>query len=204
MQKIGLTGGIATGKSHVTDALRRHGVPVIDADAIAHGVMAAGTEATAAIAVRFGADILAADGSVDRRKLGPVVFADSAARRDLEKIVHPAIHRSIIAGMRAFELLGHPFVVVAVPLLFETGSAAGYDRIVVTACTPEHQVERLIARGLTEAGARQRLAAQLSTEEKTARADFIVKTDGSFEETDRQIAVLLDAMKSNRWDRPPG
>jgi dephospho-CoA kinase len=196
MQKIGLTGGIATGKSYVAEALRRHGIPVIDADAIAHGVMAGGTEAAAAIASRFGPDILAADGAVDRKKLGPIVFADSSARRELEAIVHPAVHRSITAGLRAFDLLGHDTVIVAVPLLYETGKAADYDRIIVTACTPARQVERLMARGLTEAAARQRIAAQLPTEEKAARADFVINTDGSFEETDRQIAAFLATVKA--------
>src|SRR5262249_39673068 len=148
MRKIGLTGGIATGKSYVAEALRRHGIPVIDADAIAHGVMAGGTEAATAIDARFGQEILAADGSVDRRKLGPIVFADSSARRELEAIVHPAVHRSITVGLRAFEVLGHDAVVIAVPLLFESGKGTDYDRIIVTACAPERQLERLKARGL--------------------------------------------------------
>ena len=98
MLKIALTGGIATGKSYVLDQFRRRGVPCLDADELAHGVTAAGTEATAAIAARFGAEILAADGSVDRKKLGPIVFADPAARRELEAIVHPGVHRAIAAG----------------------------------------------------------------------------------------------------------
>jgi len=196
MRKIGLTGGIATGKSYVAEALRRRGFPVIDADAVAHGVMAGGTEAAAAIAARFGPEILSADGSVDRGKLGPIVFADSSARRELEAIVHPAVHRSITAGLRAFDLLGHDAVVVAVPLLFESGERTDYDRIIVTACAPERQLERLKARGLTEEAARQRMAAQLPTEEKTARADFVINTDGSFEETDRQIAAFVEAVKA--------
>ena len=99
-----MTGGIATGKSHVLDEFRRRGVPCLDADALAHGVTAAGTEATAAIAARFGAEILAPDGAVDRAKLGPIVFADPSARRELEAIVHPAVYRAIAAGLRAFEL----------------------------------------------------------------------------------------------------
>src|SRR5262245_27625881 len=136
MLKIGLTGGIATGKSHVFDRLVRLGIPDLDADAIAHGVMTSGTEATAAIAARFGPDVLAPDGAVNRAALGPIVFADAAARRDLEAIVHPAVHRSIVAGLRAFELLGYAHAVVAVPLLFETGRTNQYDRIVVTACSP--------------------------------------------------------------------
>jgi dephospho-CoA kinase len=199
VQKIGLTGGIATGKSYVAAALRRSSIPVLDADEIVHGVMAAGTEATGAIAARFGANMLGMDGSVDRATLGPIVFADEAARRDLEAIVHPAVRRSITAGLRAFQLLGHDAVVVAVPLLFETGGAADYDRIVVTACAPARQVERLVARGLTEAASLQRMAAQLPTEKKTARADFVVNTDGSFEDTDRQVAELLKTVRTNGW-----
>src|SRR5919199_3486671 len=117
MLKVALTGGIATGKSYVLDQFRRRGIPCLDADELAHGVTASGTEATAAIAQRFGRDVLGVDGSVDRAKLGPVVFADPAARRDLEAIVHPAVYRAIAAGVRAFELSGaYAFAVVDVPL----------------------------------------------------------------------------------------
>src|SRR5262245_1614732 len=105
MLKVALTGGIATGKSYVLDQFRRRRVPCLDADVLAHGVTAAGTEATAAIASRFGPEILASDGSVDRAKLGPIVFADPTARHALEEIVHPAVYRAIVAGLRAFELL---------------------------------------------------------------------------------------------------
>jgi len=186
--KVALTGGIATGKTYVLDQFRRRGVTWLDADSLAHGVEAAGTEATTAIAARFGADVLAADGSVDRAKLGPIVFADPAARRDLEAIVHPAVYRAIAAGIRAFELTSaHAFAVVDVPLLFETGANTQFDRVIVTACPPEMQVARLVARGLTEAAARQRLAAQWPTDEKTARADFVIHTGDSFDDTDRQV-----------------
>src|SRR6476661_640816 len=106
MLKVALTGGIATGKSYVLDLFRRRGVPCLDADELAHGVTAAGTEAAAAIAARFGAEMLTADGSVDRKKLGPIVFADPSARRELEAIVHPAVYRAIAAGIRGFERIG--------------------------------------------------------------------------------------------------
>src|SRR6185295_1441876 len=162
---------IASGKTYVLDQFRRRGVPCLDADALAHGVEAAGTEATAAIAARFGADVLAADGSVNRARLGPIVFADPAARRELELIVHPAVYRAIAAGLRAFELTGtHAFAIVDVPLLFETGAHTRFDRVIVTACPPEVQVARLLERGLTEDAARQRLAAQWPTADTTARA----------------------------------
>ena len=192
MRRVALTGGIATGKSYVLEQFRRRGIPCLDSDALVHGVQAPGTEATAAIAARFGAGVLAADGSVDRAKLGPVVFADPAARRDLEAIVHPAVYRAIAAGVRAFELTGqYPFAVVDVPLLFETGAEKTFDRVIVTACPPALQLARLVERGLTEDAARQRLAAQWPTEEKTRRADFVVATHGSFENTDAQVDEIF-------------
>jgi dephospho-CoA kinase len=197
MLKIALTGGIATGKSYVLDRFRRLGVPCLDADDLAHGVTAAGTEATAAIAARFGEDVLAADGAVDRKKLGPIVFADASARRELEVIVHPAVYRAITAGLRGFELVGDgDFAVVAVPLLYETGAEKSFDRVIVTACTPETQLARLLARGLSEAAARQRLAAQWPTDKKTSQADFVVTTDGTFEDTDRQVEALSRILNS--------
>jgi dephospho-CoA kinase len=188
MLKVALTGGIATGKSYVLDRFRQHGVPCLDADELAHGAMAPGTEAAGAIAARFGSAMLAADGSVDRRKLGPVVFADASARRELEAIVHPAVYRAIAAGIRAFELMGDGAVaIVDVPLLFETGAEKDFDKVIVTACAPETQRARLIMRGLSEDAARDRLAAQWPTEKKIARADFVVNTDGTFDDTNRQV-----------------
>ena len=197
MLKVALTGGIATGKSYVLEQFRRRGVPCLDADALSHGVTAAGTEATAAIAARFGVGILAADGSVDRKALGPIVFADAAARRELEAIVHPAVYRAITAGLRAFERLGDgAFAIVDVPLLYETGADTTFDRVIVTACAPERQVARLIERGLTEEAARQSLAAQWPTEKKASRAHFVIETDGTFVETDEQIDRVMQILKS--------
>ena len=194
MLRIALTGGIATGKSHVLDQFRKRGVPCLDADLLTHGVESAGTEATQAIAARFG-DVLAADGAVDRQKLAPLVFADPGARRDLEAIVHPAVYRAIAAGLRAFELLGgYPLAVVDVPLLYETGHAQDFDRVIVMACPPEVQIARLIERGMSDAEARQRIAAQWPTEEKAARADFVIRTDGSVQETDEQVDKILRSL----------
>ena len=196
MLKVALTGGIATGKSYVLKRIRRRGVPCLDADLLAHGVTAAGTEATAAIAARFGTDMLTADGAVDRAKLGRVVFADPAARRELEAIVHPAVHRAIAAGLRAFELVGDGrFAVVDVPLLYETGTEKTFDRVIVTTCSPEVQIERLIERGMPAGAARQRLDAQWPSEKKTSRADFVILTDGTFEDTDRQVDEVCRALE---------
>ena len=140
--------------------------------------------------------MLGADGAVDRRKLAPIVFADPTARRDLEAIVHPAVYRAVAAGLRGFELLGnYPFAIVDVPLLYETGHAGDFDRVIVTACSPDAQIARLVARGLAEADARQRLDAQWPTERKTKRADFVIRTDGSFEETDRQVEQIYRTLR---------
>lgn len=194
MLRVALTGGIATGKSHVLGALRTRGVPCLDADELAHGVMAPGTEATMAIAERFG-DVLAADGAVDRHKLGPIVFADDTARRELEAIVHPAVYRAIAAGLRGFELLGDaPLVVVDIPLLYETGRAGDFSKVIATTCTRDLQLQRLALRGLSSAAAEQRLAAQLPADEKARRADYVVDTGGTFEDTDRQLDAVLRSL----------
>ena len=190
MLTAALTGGIATGKSYVLERFRRLGAACLDADILAHGVMAAGTEASQAIAARFGPDMLDRSGAVDRKRLGPVVFADQGARRDLEAIVHPAVGRAITAGLRAFELLGSRVAIVDIPLLYETNGETRFASVIATVCSPETQVARLIARGLSEGDARRRLAAQLPAHEKAARADYVIRTDGAFEETDAQVEAI--------------
>jgi dephospho-CoA kinase len=192
MLKVALTGGIATGKSYVLERFRRLGLPCLDADTLAHSVTAAGTEATRIIAARFGPDVIAADGAVDRKKLGTIVFSDERARRDLEAIVHPAVYRAIAAGLRAFERTEKSrLAVVDVPLLFETGHQAEFDYVIVTTCPTDVQVKRLLERGLSESDARRRLAAQLSSDDKAARADYVIETGGTFEDTDRQVDDVL-------------
>jgi len=197
MLRVALTGGAGTGKSYVLDQFRKHGVPCLVADDLAHGVTAAGTEATAAIAARFGAEVLAADGSVNREVLGPIVFADAPARRELEAIVHPAVYRAIQAGLRTFEKLGgSALAIVEVPLLYESGHAAEFDRVIVTACSEEVQLARLRERGLSETRARQILAAQKPTAEKAALADAVIQTGGTTAETDAQVRQLLDKLRA--------
>jgi dephospho-CoA kinase len=196
MLKVALTGGAATGKSYVLDQFRRRGIPCLVADDLAHGVTAAGAEATAAIAARFGAGVLAPDGSVNREALGAIVFADAAARRELEAIVHPGVYRAIEAGMRAFEKIdGSPLAVAEIPLLYETGHAKDFDRVIVTACAEETQIARLVARGLSDARARQVLAAQKPTAEKAAQADFVIQTGGATAETDAQVLQILKQLR---------
>jgi dephospho-CoA kinase len=196
MLKVALTGGIATGKSHVLEQFRKHGVPCLDADALVHGVESAGTEATQAIAARFGPGVLDADGAVDRKKLAAIVFSDPSALSDLEAIVHPAVYRAIAAGLRGFELLGGcSLAVVDVPLLYETGHAGEFDTVIATVCSPERQLERMMVRNaLPEAEARQRLAAQWPAAEKARRADIVIDTNGTFDETDAQVRAALQML----------
>jgi dephospho-CoA kinase len=196
MLRVALTGGAATGKSYVLEQFRRAGVPVLVADDLAHGVTGAGTVATAAIAARFGADVIAADGAVNRKALGAIVFADEFARRDLEAIVHPAVYRAIEAAMRGFARLDRtPLAVAEIPLLYETGHAADFDRVIVTICADDLQLKRLVARGLSEERARQIVAAQKPTAEKAALADFVIRTDGEKSETDEQVRRILQALR---------
>lgn len=197
MLRVALTGGIATGKSHVLNEFRKHGVPCLDADELAHGVTAAGTEATSQIAERFGRGVLDSSGAVDRQKLGAIVFADAASRRALEEIVHPAVYRAIGAGLRAFEMLENPpLAIVDIPLLYETGRSSEFDRVIATVCPRPMQIERLKERGLNDSEAEQRLGAQMSAEEKALRADYIIQTDDTIDSTNAQVAEILEILKS--------
>ena len=198
MLKVALTGGIATGKSFVIAGLRRRGIPCVDADELAHGVMTPGSEATLAIAERFGPGILDAQGAVDRKALGAIVFADPIARRELEAITHPAVYRAITAAMRAFALLGDADIAFAdIPLLFEGGRASEFDSVVATVCPEAMQRERLAARGLGPEDITLRLAAQLSAAEKARRANYVIDTAGTTEYTEAQIDAMLKALRAS-------
>lgn len=190
MRRIALTGGIATGKSYVRAQFERLGVPTSDADAIAREVVAPGTPGLADVIERFGPEVLDSSGALDRKRLASVVFADAAARRDLEAIIHPRVKE---ATDRWFASLGdsHPFAIADIPLLYEAGRDKDFDEVIVVACNPETQLRRVIERdGLTEEEASARLAAQLPIEDKVKRADHVIRTDGSFTDTDRQVEDL--------------
>ncbi len=197
MLRVALTGGLATGKSYAVRLLEARGVPTIDADQLARAVVEPGRPAHAAIRRRFGDGVLQAGGAIDRVRLGAIVFRDAAARADLEAIVHPPVRRAIDDWFSA-RVRAHatpPFAVADIPLLFETGRDGEFDRVIVVACAPEKQIARVVARdGLSEAEARQRLAAQLPIADKVARADLIITTDGSFHETARQVDDLCRAL----------
>jgi dephospho-CoA kinase len=193
MRKVALTGGIATGKSWVRRRFAHHGVPTIDADALAHAAVAPGTAGAARILQRFGSAVRAPDGSIDRKALGRIVFGHEQARRDLEAIVHPAVYAAIEAWFAA--LPPAVYAVADIPLLYETGREGDFDTVVVAACEPDEQVRRLAARdGLSVESAQQRIQAQLPLAEKVRRADHIIRTDGTHAETDAQVDALVAAL----------
>lgn len=200
MLRVAVTGGIGSGKSYVVRRLRGRSVPTIDADRIARAVVQPDQPAAAGLRARFGPDIFTADGSLDRARLGRLVFADADARAALEALVHPPVRRAIDAWFRRCgECTDAPFAVADIPLLFETGRADAFDCVVVAACDPARQLERVMARdGLPEDEARRRIRAQLPIADKAARADAVVTTDGSFDETDRQVDALHRALAAGR------
>ena len=139
--------------------------------------------------------MLDASGALDRRKLGAIVFADSAQRKALEAIIHPEVMKASNAWFASLDP-SHAFAIDDIPLLYETGRDSSFDAVIVTACDPEEQVRRVIERDrLTEAEARQRVAAQLPIAEKVERADYVIRTDGSFDETDAQVQEVAKAIE---------
>ncbi len=193
--RVGLTGGIGSGKSTVSALLREHGAVVIDYDQIAREVVEPGSPGLAAIAQRFGTEVLAPDGSLDRPALGAIVFADEAARRDLEAITHPAVRA------RAAELEGQAgssgVVVHDIPLLAESGERGPYDVVVVVDVPVEVQVDRLVRdRGMSPEEAQARIGAQASRDDRAAVADVVVDNSGSLEELTAAVRDLWQELSA--------
>jgi len=196
LQRVALTGGIATGKSYALGRFAAMGVPVVDADRLAHEAVERGRPGLDAVVARFGRDVLQSDGSLDRSALGRIVFADADARRDLERIIHPIVYRGISDWFAALPPRTS-FAIADVPLLYETGREGDFDAVIVTSCRPDLQLERLVARsGLSEAEARQRIAAQMPTSEKAARATYVVDTSTDFGDTNRQIEEIANKLRA--------
>jgi dephospho-CoA kinase len=186
-RRVALTGGIATGKSYVRSRFEALGVPTIDSDVLAREAVAPGTSGLEAVIREFGREVLNASGALDRKRLGAIVFSNPEKRRALEAIVHPAVRRATEDWFGGLDP-STPFAIADIPLLYETGRDKDFDTVIVAAASPEEQLRRVMARdGLSEVDARQRIAAQLPIGEKVSRADVVVRTDGPYAETDRQV-----------------
>ena len=201
MLRVALTGGIATGKSYVADRLAARGVPVVDADVVAREVVEPGTPAAAAIRARFGDAVFTAEGRLDRKALGDIVFTDTAARRELEAIVHPAVRARVEQWFATCAQGGTPIGLAVIPLLFESGLAGNYDVVAVTTCNAVEQERRVMSRdGLSRDAARARIAAQWPAEQKLPLAHYVIRTDGAFAETDRLVDELYQALMSDTFN----
>ncbi len=193
---IGLTGSIASGKSMISDKFRELGIPVIDADKLARAVVEPGEKAYTVIVEKFGQEILQPDGTLDRKKLGAVVFADEAKRKILNNIVHPAIRERMIKQRDGYVDAGEHCVVLDIPLLFESGLAHFAEKILVVYVDESVQLERLMERdGSAVEEASQRISTQIPVKEKAAMADAVIDNNGTKEEAREQLEHIL-----KKWD----
>ncbi|PRX06852.1 UNVERIFIED_ORG: dephospho-CoA kinase [Actinomadura viridilutea] len=203
MLKVGLTGGIGSGKSEVSARLRAHGAMIIDADRIAREVVEPGTPGLAAVAAEFGEEILRPDGSLDREKLASIVFSDADRRAALNAIVHPLVGERVAELMEAAP--EDAVVVYDVPLLVENDLAGMYDVVVVVDAPVETQIRRLVERrGMTEEEARARIAAQATREQRRALAHHVIDNSGSLDELHAQVDALWDELVRRAHTAPAG
>ena len=203
MLRVGLTGGIGSGKSEVSRRLAALGAVVLDADAAARAVVEPGTPGLKRIAQTFGPGVLRPDGALDRAKLAEIVFADDAARKKLNAIVHPLVHEHMRAAEHAAVQAGGDDVIVvhAVPLLAEGGRAGEFDLVIVVDLPPETQVERLAGRGMPEEQARARIAAQATREQRLAVADVVIDNSGTLADLDRQLSEIWADLRTRPTSR---
>ncbi|MDS9471724.1 dephospho-CoA kinase [Sporosarcina pasteurii] len=196
---IGLTGSIASGKSTISSLLRKKGYPIVDADEIARLVVEPGTAVIEEIRRTFGQEVIRADGSLHRERLGQLVFGNGKNRKKLNTIIHPAIRTEMLRQRDKHISNGANTIIMDIPLLFESKLQSFVDKILVVTVTPEVQKERLIARnGLTEKEANDRINAQFSLEIKEAGADAVINNNGTIEESEIQLEAILKKWNVNR------
>jgi dephospho-CoA kinase len=202
MLRLGLTGGIASGKSAVAAMLREMGFAVLDADSLAHRLIEPGLPAYNEVLQEFGPGVAAPDGRVDRPKLSAIVFADRARLDRLNAIVHPRVAEVVFRQFEEWQRGGtRDAAFVEAALLIESGIHKKLDGLVMAWCTPEQQLKRLLARGLSEAEARRRITAQLPVEEKLRLATEKIDCSGSLEETRRQVEALATKLRRSQMAR---
>jgi dephospho-CoA kinase len=196
MLRVGLTGGIGSGKSEVSKRLAALGAVVVDADKAARAVVEPGTEGLARIVEAFGPGVLQEDGSLDRAKLAKIVFADDEARGRLNAIVHPLVHEWMVAADAAAPSQGGAVVVHDVPLLAEGGRGGQFDVVIVVDVPPDVQVERLAGRGMPADQARARMAAQATREQRLAVAGIVIDNSGTLDDLDRRVCEVWSDLRA--------
>jgi dephospho-CoA kinase len=197
MLKLGLTGGIASGKSAVAAMLRELGFPVLDADSISHRLMEPGQPAHDEILREFGPDVANSSGRIDRPKLAAVAFADPDKLARLNAILHPRVEQAMLLQFDAWERsVFRDAAFVEAALLVEAGFTKYLDGLVVTLCTPAQQLERLLARGMSEVEARRRIAAQLPINEKLRHATYTIDCSSSLDDTRSQVESLAAKLRT--------
>jgi dephospho-CoA kinase len=196
MRKIGLTGGIASGKSTVAAMLRELGFDVIFADEISRGLLRSGEEALHETIREFGPEILGPDGMLDRKKLAAIVFSVQSKLDKLNAIIHPRVEAEMLRQFGELEREGRSVAFVEAALLVEAGYMKDLDGLVVAWCRPEQQMERLIGRGMTEKEAQARIGAQMPVEKKLKLATYRIDCSGSMEETRRQVGELAERLRA--------
>ncbi|HTV57904.1 MAG TPA: dephospho-CoA kinase [Verrucomicrobiae bacterium] len=196
MRRVGLTGGIASGKSTVASMLRARDCLVLEADPLGHEFLEPGQQPYAEVVREFGTEILMAGGLVDRAKLGAIVFSDPVKLARINQILHPPILQVIRTWFGALDRMGGPpLAFVEAALILEAGFDKELDKVVVCWCSPRQQIERLRARGLTQHEAEMRIASQMPIDEKRRRADEVIDCSVSFGETERQVEQALARLR---------
>ncbi|CAR84323.1 coaE [Listeria monocytogenes L99] len=196
---IGLTGSVATGKSTVSNMIQQAGIPLVDADVAARKVVEPGTEGLKEIVAYFGGEILLADGTLDRAKLGEIIFKDKEKREKLNEITHPRVKDYMLEARERFFRAGEELVFFDIPLLFESHLESLVDQIVVVWTTPETELKRLMERNnLTKEDALRRIESQMGIDEKARKADFVIDNNESLEKTQKQVYTFIERFVKNK------
>lgn len=196
---IGLTGSVATGKSTVSNMIQQVGIPLVDADIAARKVVEPGTEGLKEIVAYFGEEILLADGTLNRAKLGEIIFKDKEKREKLNEITHPRVKDYMLEARERFFRAGEELVFFDIPLLFESHLESLVDQIVVVWTTPETELKRLMERNnLTKEDALRRIESQMGIDEKARKADFVIDNNESLEKTQKQVYTFIERFVKNK------
>jgi dephospho-CoA kinase len=194
MKICGLTGGVGMGKSTAAEFLRARGAQVVDADELARQLVEPAQPALAEIKKEFGDKIISSSGELKRAELAKIIFTDNAARKKLEAILHPRIRERWLAQIGIWRNENCKLAVVVIPLLFETQAESRFDKIICVACSSASQQKRLLERGWSLEQIKQRIAAQMPIDQKIARADFVVWTDGAIDSHEEQIKRIIASL----------